>query len=142
MNAFRLKLYPLFRGLRLNTLATGNDYTNAAQRLYLEIDMPELTHALLYAEDITFLSLAEAHVTNLNWGLYLYSGFNRGNELPPALVGATVSANGPLRHNALPAANAFNIESRFAIGYGYATGQAGLYTGLASGALLVRFPGA
>jgi hypothetical protein len=107
--------------------------------LYQDLDLPELTHSLLHAEEITFLSLSAQHVTNLNWGLFLYTGFDRGNEGSPVAVGSVVTQNGSLRHGNLPISNV-NIESRLSIGYGYATGLAGLYGGLVSGALLVKFP--
>jgi len=137
----RLRLYPLFRSVRIASLAANNDFSMAGQRQYIDLDLPELVHDLVYAEEITFLSLAEAHTTNLQWGLFLYSGFNRGNESAPVQIGSTVTASGSLRHAVYTTVTNFQVESRLAIAFGYANGAAGVYTGIGTGALLVKYPG-
>ena len=139
--ASRLEFFPLFKGVRLASLAASNDFSVAGERLYMDLDRRDLVHHILGAEEITLISLGEAHVANLQWNLFLYSGFNRGTEKAAVPIGTTVTAIGSVRHTPYSTISSFLPESRFAIGWGYAPGAAGIYTGLASGGILVKRTG-
>jgi hypothetical protein len=138
----RVYVLPLFRKLRLTTTATGNEFGVAGERAYVELDIAELRGLLPHAEELTFVSLTEgvATTTNFRWGLFCWSGFDRQSELSthPFAIGSTLTAAGSLRHTPYSTLTNFMLESRLAVGYGYAANGAAVISGLASGALLVK----
>jgi hypothetical protein len=138
----RVYVLPLFRKLRLTTTATGNEFGVAAERAYLELDLPEVRGLLPHAEEITFVSLTEgvATTTNFRWGLFCWSGFDRQSEpsTNPFPIRSTVTAAGSLRHAPYSTLTNFMLESRLAVGYGYAANGAAVISAFVSGALLVK----
>lgn len=137
----RVLVIPLCKKVRLVTAPAVNDFTNPAERAYLELDVPDITWLLPHAEELTAVTLAENQSANLRWGVFGYSGFDRGSEGAVFQIGAAVSANGSLRHTPYTTLTSFLLESRLLLGYGYATGSAGAWSGVVSAALIVKTVG-
>lgn len=137
----RVLVIPLCKKVRLVTAPASNDFTNPAERAYIELDVSDFVYLLPHAEEVTAVTLAESHAANLRWGIFAYSGFDRSSEGGVFQIGATVSANGSLRHSPYNTLTSFLLESRVLLGYGYNTGSAGAWSGLASAALLVKTVG-
>ena len=119
----RFVTYPLCTKLRLVT--NGNAFA-VATNIYQDVDCSAFESDLASAEEITLFTLTEGMTTNFRWNMYFFSGFTRSTEVSatPLAIGATVVANGSLRHAAYASITQFLFASRLQIGYGNSAGTA------------------
>lgn len=105
-------LFPLFKGLHITTNGVGG--SNAV----LDLEPAGFRNILPHAEGITIYSLMTgrpAADTNLEWSIFLISGFDRDHEYasPVNLLGASyININGPARSTEYTTTSNFLLESR------------------------------
>ena len=136
MQRSRFIVLPLVHQLRLVT--KGNAFGSP---IYLDLDLPDFTKLLPYAEGLTLFTLIESPSTNFRAGVFFRSGFNRSNEGSPIQLGATVPSSGgsteSKRHTEYTTIGNFELIGRIQIGYGNDSGSAA-ETGILSAALGVK----
>ena len=112
---------------------------------FLEIPIEEFINILAHAEEITLVTLSEYHQTDLQWGIYFTSGFDRNNETTTIagshLLGSLLSSSGSTRHSAYSTLADFLLESRLFLGIGNANGNTGSLSATIGAALLVKTVG-
>lgn len=112
---------------------------------FIELNCPDFTWLLMHAEEITLVTLSEYHQTDLRWGMYFTSGFDRTNETTTIagshLLGSLLSSSGSTRHSAYTTIADFLLESRLFLGLGNANGNTGSLSATIGAALLVKTVG-
>lgn len=112
---------------------------------FIELDIPQFIHMLPHAEELTLNTLSEYHQTDLRWGIYFTSGFDRNNETTTVanahLLGTLLSASSPIRHSPYNTLADFLLESRLFLGIGNANGNTGSLSATAGASLLVKTVG-
>ena len=112
---------------------------------FLEIPIEEFINILAHAEEITLLTLSEYHQTDLRWGVYFTSGFDRNTETTTIaashLLGSLLSSSGSTRHSAYSTLADFLLESRLFLGIGNANANTGSLSATIGASLLVKTVG-
>ena len=111
----------------------------------VELVIPDFTYLLAHAEELTLLTLSEYHQTDLRWGVYFTSGFDRNNETTTIaashLLGSLLSSSGSTRHSAYSTLADFLLESRLFLGVGNANANTGSLSATIGASLLVKTVG-
>ena len=135
----RLIMLPLLNKYRVVT--SGNVL---AAKTLIELDVDGFESLLPHAEELVLFTVGESMSTNINWGIWYTTGFDRTLEVtsgtPPFQIGATVTQAlaGPTRHTALAANTNFQLVSRLFVGFWNSAGVTTYESGVCSAALGVK----
>lgn len=103
----RILVLPLLKRYKASTDGTTNpvDY---------DLEVPEFTNILPYAESLTLLTLTEgAPAPDFEWNVGFLSGFDRSHHGSfTAIVTSNITANGSARSSAYTTVANFNLDSR------------------------------
>lgn len=130
----RIIIIPLLKRHKASTDGTtGNvDY---------DLDVPEFTNLLPYAESLTLLSLTEgAPGTDFEWNIGFLSGFDRTHQGNfTAISPSNINTNGSARSSVYNTIANFNLDSRLQLRVKGAT--SGVKSATVSAVLLVQTVG-
>ena len=139
----KIILIPLFKALNIAT--NGVQGGTSGDESTLDLNLPAFRNLLPHAEGITiYFSMTGRPLanTNLEWSIFLISGFDRDHEYPTPvnLLGANtfVNVNGSGRSTEYVNPANFLLESRLQLQYQNASGISGVNTASASAVAAVR----
>lgn len=121
MQRYRTIMIPLLTRVRVST--NGKAY--ATDKTYVDIDAPEFTSILPYAEELVLYTAGEQVSANLKWGIFFYSSVLPTFDVATLnQVGADVASGTSTRHGAFTDLTRFMPNARLLLGLGNTTGIA------------------
>lgn len=120
MQRYRIVMIPLLDRVRVST----NGKLYASDKVLVDIDAPEFTRILPYAEELVLYTAGEQVSANLKWGIFYYSSVLETFDAAPTQIGADVTTAVSTRHTATVDTSRFLPNARPVLAIGNATGSA------------------
>ena len=140
--AFRSRIVQIPLFIKKQIVSRGNAISSPD---FVELIAPDFVNILVHADEVSLVTLSEYHQTDLRWGVYFVSGFDRNNETTTVanahLLGSLLSASGSSRHSAYTTLSDFLLESRLFLGIGNANANTGSLSATVGAVLLVKTAG-
>ena len=140
--AFRSRIVQIPLFAKKQIVSRGNAISSPD---FIELFVTDFINILAHADELTLITLSEYHQTDLRWGVYFTSGFDRNNETTTVanahLLGSLLSASSSSRHTAYTTLSDFLLESRLFLGIGNANGNTGSLSATVGAVLLVKTVG-
>ena len=140
--AFRSRIVQIPLFAKKQIVSRGNAISSPD---FIELFVTDFINILAHADELTLITLSEYPQTDLRWGVYFTSGFDRNNETTTVanahLLGSLLSASSSSRHTAYTTLSDFLLESRLFLGIGNANGNTGSLSATVGAVLLVKTVG-